>query len=94
MLFNEPNYNDSFVGVLKDILDEELKLGNSVVETFSGNWPYNNIKAIVLKKTFLSPIRNNAKNILFKNIDDPHYWQSEYFDSENKLLLCCKFDDD
>jgi len=80
-----------FHGELKMILDKELEAGNKITETWHGDWTYKDISAISLKDPFKTRIQRNLDDIVFRNINDPHYWKAEYFDSKNKLLLVCGF---
>lgn len=80
---------DRFCGAIKDILNEELASGNSIVETYEG-WPAGTT-LISLKKPFKRPAKKNLDGIKFRNINDPHYWKAEYFDVINHLLLTCGF---
>jgi hypothetical protein len=83
---------EKFTGVLKNILELELNSGNTIRQTFEGNWPLPNSMIIFLDKPFKSPIQRNLKNIEFNSINDPDYWKAHYFDCENKQYLCCGFD--
>ncbi|MFV0350850.1 MAG: hypothetical protein ACK5JF_00875 [Oscillospiraceae bacterium] len=80
-----------FTGKLKEILEYELSIGNTICEAYTGNWPYPNITAILLKNPFSPPIYKGLTGITFRNINDPHYWKAEYHDTANNLLLICKF---
>ena len=75
-----------FHGELKKVLNAELAAGNIIVETWCGNWPYDNIAVISLQFPFRIPIKKDIVNIDFHNICDPHYWKAEYYDHENNLL--------
>jgi hypothetical protein len=84
-----------FKGLLKDILELELKAGNTIVETYESkesSFPIPNATMIFLDKPFKTPIRKDLQNIEYRDINDPHYWKAEYFDEENRQFLCCKFD--
>lgn len=82
---------DRFTGKLKEILIYEMSLGNKISDAYIGNWPYFGNIVIMLEKPFSPPIFKNIDGIEFKNINDPHYWKAEYYDSKNNLLLCCNF---
>jgi hypothetical protein len=84
-----------FTGVLKDILELELKAGNKIVETYDakdGTFPIPNAIMIFLEKPFKTPIQTELEKIEYRDVNDPHYWKAEYFDKENLLFLCGKFD--
>lgn len=80
---------DKFSGILKSILDEELKAGNVIKETYNG-WP-TETTSIALEKPFKKPVIKNLPGIEFYNINDPHYWKAEYYDKVNHLILTCGF---
>lgn len=85
----------SFKGVLKDILELELRAGNKIMETYESkdsSFPMRNATIISLDKPFGTPIRNDLANIEYRDINDPHYRKAEYFDEANRQFLCCKFD--
>lgn len=93
------NVDDSvvkrFTGVLKDILELELKAGNKIVETYDardGTFPVPNSIMIFLEKPFKTPIQKDSNKIEYRDVNDPHYWKAEYFDKENLQFLFCKFD--
>lgn len=90
-MIDEADVN-AFKGVLKEILDLEIAEGNELQETWRGNWPYNNVLAIVLKKPFITPIQRQHPNIKFNNINDSHYCKAEYYDTVLNQILICNFD--
>lgn len=78
---------------LRIILQAEIAEGNEVCETSSGGF-FNcsdNHLFVWLKYPFKSPIRNDLAGIVYRNIDDRHYWKAEYDDAENHQTLACKF---
>lgn len=79
---------DNFSSTLTQILNREIELGNEIVETSKG-WPDLNTIIIFLKKPFIDEYK--IKNTEYRNIDDPHYWKAEYFDSLTNHVLACKF---
>ena len=90
----DPKVVNRFVGVLKDILEEELKAGNKIVETYESkdsDFPVPNATMIFLEKPFRTPVRRDLASIEFSELNDPHYWKAEYFDKQNIQFLCCKF---
>lgn len=82
---------NEFTGELKNILNLELEAKNKVSETYKGDWPYPHCKMVFLEYCFLTPIRRNIDGIEFRNINDPHYWKAEYYDSNSNQFLCCGF---
>ena len=80
---------DKFSTTLKGILDAELKLGNTVAETGEG-WPTDNGIIVFLRVPFKG--RYSMQQIEFREINDPHYWLSEYFDHTTGHILACKYE--
>lgn len=78
---------------LKEILEEELKAGNEIVETSEGGFTNASREHIFifLKYPFKTKIRNNLKGIIYIEINDKHYWKAEYTDEKNHQTLACKF---
>jgi len=83
----QEHIND-FSSTLTKILNQEIELGNEIVETSKG-WPDENTIIIFLKKPFIDEYK--LENTEYRNIDDPHYWKAEYFDSSTKHVLACRF---
>lgn len=81
----------SFSGELAQILGEELNAGNRVSETYKADWLSQDCTVIFLEKPFITPIKKTLKNIVFRNINDPHYWKAEYYDKTTNQYLCCGF---
>lgn len=83
-----------FKGILKEILESELKAGNKIVETYEskdGAFPMPNATMIFLGSPFKAAIQRDLPGVVFNEINDPHYWKSEYFDEASRQFLCCKF---
>ncbi|MCH5349213.1 MAG: hypothetical protein J1E40_07810 [Oscillospiraceae bacterium] len=78
---------------LKLILNDELKSGNIIRETYQGgfsNAPEDHI-FVFLEHPFKSAIRENISGIVYREINDPHYWKAEYDDEENHQTLACSY---
>lgn len=71
---------------LLDILKEELSLGNEIVEVFADQRLY-----IFLGQPFLSPVRTDLENVIYTEVNDPHYWKSEYYNQKTWQVLACKY---
>lgn len=82
---------DLFCDPLKTILENELHAGNEIKETWQGGWPYPHVTVVSLTKMFQSPIMNNIQNVVFREVNDIHYWKAEYYDTKNNMLLVCGF---
>ena len=78
---------------LKEILEEELKAGNEIVETSQGGFSNASTEYtfIFLKYPFKTKIRNNLEDITYVEINDKHYWKAEYTDKKNHQTLVCNF---
>ena len=81
---------DSFSVLLTIILNEEIKLGNKIIETSKG-WPHENTIMVFLEKPFKSRYDSENRDVEFRNINDPYYWKAEYFDMLTNHILACKF---
>lgn len=81
---------DSFSKRLKSILDNEIRLGNEINET-AKDWPYKNGISVFLRQPF-KEYYHLFPGIEYKDINDPHYWKAQYFDSATNHLLTCGFD--
>lgn len=73
---------------LKLILNTEILSGNEIAETSTG-WPFRNSIVVILKKPFIR--KYTIQHLDYREIDDPHYWKSEYFDTQTNHLLACRF---
>lgn len=72
------------------ILENEIKSGNKIVETYRG-WPNTESIFISLKKPFIIKINNLPPKIIYREINDSHYWKAEYFHEESTHILVCGF---
>lgn len=75
---------------LKNILDLEIKAGNSIAETWTG-WPYPTTVCVALLLPFLVKVENLPEGIVYRDINDPHYWKADYYDSITNHMLVCGF---
>ncbi len=73
---------------LRAILDEELRRGNVVVETWEG-WPNNASLFVMLGAPFAK--QYEAEGIRFVSVEDPHYWKEEYQHVGSSHALGCRF---
>ena len=76
-------------GPLRDVIKAEIAFGNRIVEVWE-NWPPESL-AIMLGDPFKQKPKSLPSSIVYRDLNDTHYWKSEYYDSENKLLLACQF---
>lgn len=78
---------------MKEILEKELEAGNEIVETSQGIFTNASTEHIFifLKYPFKSKIKNNLNGIVYREINDKHYWKAEYTDEKNHQTLACNF---
>lgn len=78
---------------MKEILEKELEAGNEIVETSQGIFTNASMEHIFifLKYPFKSKIKNNLNGIVYREINDKHYWKAEYTDEKNHQTLACNF---
>lgn len=79
-----------FCPELRGLLDAELAAGNAVAETHRG---WNDPTAIVVLLAF--PFRAKPETlpsgVVFREVNDPHWWLAEYAHSPTNHLLACRF---
>jgi hypothetical protein len=90
MSFIHQDYIEGFSDRLKSILNNEIRLGNEILWT-EKNWPYQNGTAILLRYRFLQRY-HLFPGIEYEEINNPHYWQAQYFDGSINHLLACNFE--
>ena len=83
------NIVDKLSFEMKEILEEELKAGNEIVETYQGGFTNTSSEYIFifLKHPFKVKIQNNLEGITYREINDRHYWKAEYTDEKNHQIL-------
>jgi hypothetical protein len=84
-----PEHLDRFSPALKFILEVELDAGNDIAETSEG-WPETESIMVFLKKPFLKVHVNTT--LQFRELNDPHWWKSEFYDKKMKHTLACKYE--
>ncbi|MFO1385677.1 MAG: hypothetical protein U1F55_05740 [Chitinivorax sp.] len=72
-------------GPIREILDAELKLGNSIQE-MSMRWPMKQAN-VWLTKRFHGDYQSAYPNLRYTYLGDPKNWIEEYVDSEREILL-------
>lgn len=88
----EQKHIDRFSGPLKHILEREVAAGNEISETFcSGFSEAAGTVFVLLKRPFVTSVQRNLDGIVFRKLNDPHYWKAEYEDKARGLLLACGF---
>lgn len=73
---------------LNALLRAELTAGNVVAEVTS--WPPKCERLIILTYRFLEcPVGND---LLYREINDPHYWLAEFEAENGREVLACRFE--
>lgn len=83
-----PAHLEQFCEILSRIAREEVAKGNRIVETASG-WPRPETIMVFLEKPFVGEYRHLP--LTYADVNDPHYWKSEYCDERSGHILACKF---
>jgi hypothetical protein len=81
----------TLAGALRDILAAELAAGNTVREDWRGDWPESGCRFVLLEKPFMTKIRRDIPGVVFRDVNDPHYWKAEYHDESEREHLACGF---
>ena len=74
---------------LNQILRAELAFGNSIVEVAS--WLPTCNKLIILRNKFKHKFSENTNDVVFKELNDKHYWFAEYRTMDGSECLACGF---
>jgi hypothetical protein len=75
---------------LQEILAAEVVSGNVVVEIWRG-WLTANSVCVILGRPFLVTSITPSKDVVFREVGDPHYWKAEYGHRPSGHLLVCLF---
>lgn len=78
---------------MKEILKKELEAGNEIIETSQGRFTNDSAEHIFifLKYPFKTKIQNNLNGIIYREINDRHYWKAEYTDEKNHQTIASNF---
>jgi len=71
---------------LNEILNAELARGNEVAE--ASDWPPKCKNLVILKRRFHKPY--TFESLVYRKINDPHYWYAEYSTINSVECLACK----
>ena len=71
---------------LRAIVNAEIRAGNRVVETWEG-WGF----VIMLAAPFVQRHICDSNEIQYRDVDDPHYWKSEYNCAAHGQTVACRF---
>jgi hypothetical protein len=87
----DPNHLADLAQELRELLEDELAAGNRVVETYRG-WPAQNSIFVMLARPFTRKPDPLPFGVVFREINDTHYWRAEYEHQEKRHILACGFD--
>jgi len=73
---------------LKEIVFEELKLGNVILDISEG-YPKPGSIFVSLSNGFMK--KHSVEGVDYKELTDPHYWKEEYSCGEPLHLISCPF---
>lgn len=72
-------------GPLRQLLDQEISSGNSIVE-IAGGWPMKNAN-VWLAKRFHQDYTSLFPGLTYRYLGDPKNWIEEYVDAESGLMV-------
>lgn len=72
-------------------LHADLAAGNEISGSGRG-WPKSDSIIISLEKPFLANLPVNSPNVVYNDINDPHYWKAEYSTLEPIHSITCPFE--
>lgn len=75
---------------LRLLLDAELAAGNRVVDAGPGLRDWNAV-LVRLAEPFQTPRASAPVGLVYRQINDPHWWLAEYEHLESGHLLACGF---
>lgn len=75
---------------LRVLLQAEQSLGNTVVET-AEDWPQMGSIFVMLERPFLAQSSVLPEGIVFREVNDRHYWKAEYVHESSAHVLACRF---
>ena len=75
---------------LRSLLEAELSLGNSVVET-AEDWPQPGSIFVMVGRPFLARESLAPVGVLHRELHDPHYWKEEYVHEASAHVLACRY---
>jgi hypothetical protein len=75
---------------LRAILDAELAAGNTIAEASRGAGKPNAVY-VALRRPFLTQQPSSPPGVVYREINDPHWWKAEYEHAATGDLLVCRF---
>ncbi len=75
---------------LKALLQLELAAGNRIVDSGSG-WPEKESVLLLLERPFLARPAALPAGVVYREVNDPHWWLAEYGSERPVQILGCRF---
>lgn len=75
---------------LRNILDHELNAGNEIREISAG-WPKPTSILVILKYAFKAASTSSTDGLVYKELNDPHYWFAEFLHEGTNQIVACSF---
>ena len=75
---------------LRSLLAAELAAGNPIAEV-TPRWSGEQSCLVLLKKPFQVAHATLPLGVVYREVNDPHWWKAEYFHAETKSCLACRF---
>jgi hypothetical protein len=75
---------------LRTLLESELAAGNQVAETSKG-WPRPDSVFVMLALPFRKRPGTLPAGVVYRDVNDPHWWKAQYHHEPTQHLLACPF---
>lgn len=75
---------------LKELLELELAAGNRIADSGAG-WPEKDSVLLLLERPFLARPALLPAGVVFREVNDPHWWLAEYGSEKPVQILGCRF---
>jgi hypothetical protein len=86
----DPKHIDALAQELRVLLEDELSAGNRVVETHHG-WPGQDSILVMLERPFIKKPDPLPPGVVFREVNDPHWWKAEYEHEGTRHILACRY---
>lgn len=87
----DQDHIDGLCEELRPLLEAELAAGNSIFETWRGDWPIEGCLYIMLAFPFRVHYRHLPAGLSFNNLNDLHHWKEEIICDRTKHVLACHY---
>ena len=86
----DPKHLAALAQALRVLLEDELSSGNRVVETHYG-WPEKDSIVVLLERPFTRKPDPLPDGVVFREVNDPHWWKAEYEHQGTRHILACRY---